>query len=63
MDFYKASRSDRRRRYSTGSMFREKGKENAMAAFGHNPRTGLIPLDGDLLAARGGVTLWVVRAL
>ena len=33
------------------------------AAFGHNRKTGLVPLDGDLLAARGGVTSWVIRAL
>ena len=33
------------------------------AAFGHNRKTELIPLDGDPLAARGGVTSWVVGAL
>ena len=31
-------------------------KKMLWAAFGHNRRTGLIPLDGDPLAARGGVT-------
>lgn len=38
-------------------------KKMFWAAFGHNRRTGLIPLDGDPLAARGGVTSWVIRAL
>jgi transposase len=33
------------------------------AAFGHNRRTGIIPLDGDLLAARNRITSWVIRAL
>ena len=33
------------------------------AAFGHNRRIGLIPLDGDPLAARGGVTSWDIRNL
>jgi len=33
------------------------------AAFGHNRRTGLVPLDGDLLAAREGITSWVIREL
>jgi transposase len=31
------------------------------AAFGHNRRTGLVPLDGDPLVARGGVTSWVIK--
>lgn len=38
-------------------------KKMLWAAFGHNRRTGLIPLDGDLLAERGGVTSWVIREL
>ena len=38
-------------------------KKMLWAAFGHNRRTGLIPLDGYPLAARGGVTSWVIRAL
>jgi hypothetical protein len=33
------------------------------AAFGSNRRTGLVPVDGDLEAARGGVTSWVIRGL
>jgi transposase len=38
-------------------------KKMLWAAFGHNRRTGLVPLDGDPEAARGGVTSWVIRAL
>lgn len=38
-------------------------KKMLWAAFGHNRRTGLVPLDGDPLAARGGVTSWVIRCL
>lgn len=33
------------------------------AAFGHGIRTGLVPLDGDSTAARGGVTGWVISCL
>jgi hypothetical protein len=33
------------------------------AAFEHNQRTDLLPLDGDLLAPRGGVTAWVIKEL
>jgi transposase len=38
-------------------------KKMLQAAFGHNRRTGLIPLNGDPLAARRGVTSWVIRQL
>lgn len=38
-------------------------KKMLWAAFGHNRRTGLVPLDGDPQAARGGVTSWVIRGL
>lgn len=38
-------------------------KKMLWAAFGCNRRTGLVPLDGDLQAVRGGVTSWVIRAL
>ncbi|CZT13847.1 uncharacterized protein RAG0_17344 [Rhynchosporium agropyri] len=38
-------------------------KKMLWAAFGHNRRTGLLPLDGDPLAPRGGVTSWVIRNL
>jgi hypothetical protein len=31
------------------------------AAFGSNRRTGLVPVDGDPEAPRGGVTSWVIR--
>lgn len=42
----------------------EKGvKQMLWAAFGHNRRTVLVPLAGDPLAARGGVTSRVIRAL
>lgn len=33
------------------------------AAFGFNRRTGLLPLEGDPEAARGGVTAWVIRGV
>ena len=33
------------------------------AAFGWNRRTGLIPLNGDPLATRNGVSSWVIREL
>jgi transposase len=33
------------------------------AAFGQNMRTGLVPLDGDPLSARGGITGWVIGEL
>jgi len=33
------------------------------AAFGHNRRTGLVPLEGDPEALRGGVSSWVIRNL
>jgi transposase len=36
-------------------------KKMLWAAFGSNRRTGLVPLDGDPLAARGGVSSWVIR--
>lgn len=38
-------------------------KKMLWAAFGYNPRTGLVPLDGDPQAARGGITSWVIRNL
>ena len=33
------------------------------AAFGHNRRTGLVPLNGDPLAKNKGITSWVIREL
>lgn len=33
------------------------------AAFGFNRRTGLLPLEGDPEAARGGVTAWIIRGV
>jgi transposase len=33
------------------------------AAFGFNRRTGLLPLEGDPEAARGGVTAWVIHGV
>jgi hypothetical protein len=36
-------------------------KKMLWAAFGSNRRTGLVPLDGDPEAPRGGVTSWVIR--
>jgi hypothetical protein len=38
-------------------------KKMFWAAFGQDIRTGLVPLDGDPLAARGGVTGWVIVQL
>jgi transposase len=38
-------------------------KKMFWAAFGHNRRTGLVPIDGDPLSERGGVTSWVIREL
>jgi transposase len=38
-------------------------KQMFWAAFGFNRRTGLLPLDGDPDAARGGVTAWVIRGV
>jgi hypothetical protein len=33
------------------------------AAFGHNRRTGSVPLDGDPLAKNKGITSWVIKEL
>jgi hypothetical protein len=33
------------------------------AGFGYGKRTGLVPLDGDPLARRGGVSGWVIQCL
>jgi transposase len=38
-------------------------KKMLWAAFGHDRRTGLVPLDGDPEAARGGVSSWVIKEL
>lgn len=38
-------------------------KKMLWAAFKWNQRTGLVPLDGDPLAARGGVSSWVIQYL
>jgi hypothetical protein len=38
-------------------------KKMLWAAFEHNRRIGLVPLDGDPEAARGGLTSWVIREL
>jgi hypothetical protein len=38
-------------------------KKMLWAVFGHDRRSGLVPLDGDPLAARRGVTSWVIREL
>lgn len=38
-------------------------KKMLWAAFGYGIRTGLVPLDGDPLAARGGVSGWVMSCV
>ena len=38
-------------------------KKMFWAAFGQEERTGLVPVDGDPLAARGGVSGWVIGEL
>jgi transposase len=38
-------------------------KKMLWAAFGYNRHIGLVPLDSDPEAARGGVTSWVIRVL
>ena len=38
-------------------------KKMLWAAFGHDRRTGLVPLDGDPNSAKGGVTSFVIRDL
>jgi transposase len=38
-------------------------KKMLWAAFGFDRRTGLVPLDGDPLARRGGISSWVIEQL
>jgi hypothetical protein len=51
---------------TTYNLFFAVGKEQRRCygrAFGHDRRTGLVALDGDPTARRGGVTSWVIRCL
>ena len=38
-------------------------KKMLWACFGYNVRTGLVPLDGDPLAVKEGVSGWVIYCL